>query len=63
MNSYEKNVDYLHFFFKKSLKFLKILLTIYIDTYYNYFCRKTRPVQNADVAELVDAQDLKSCGG
>ena len=31
--------------------------------YYNIHCRKTSAsLINADVAELADAQDLKSCG-
>ena len=34
--------------------------------YYNNHCRKTKAsfkyLENADVAELADAQDLKSCG-
>ena len=42
-------------FFKKTID--KICLR-----YYNKSCRKTKASLNADVAELADAQDLKSCG-
>ena len=57
-----------HTFFKNSTNFFdlvykfviffKILLTFMLISYYNKYCLN----KNADMAELVDAQDLKSCG-
>ena len=47
---------------KKLNKILKYVLTNINNQYYNYTCRKTNASKNADVAELADAQDLKSCG-
>ena len=37
-------------------------MTKNIHSYYNKSCSRERDLPNADVAELVDAQDLKSCG-
>ena len=52
---------HIHEFSDKNKYFSKNLLTNLVKTYYNNFCRKASQLY-ADVAELADAQDLKSCG-
>ena len=48
----------------KKIKFYEKSIDKHYLKYYNKSCRKTNAsyIINADVAELADAQDLKSCG-
>ena len=47
----------------KNVIFSKICIDKMLRKYYNNHCRKTNAsFIDADVAELADAQDLKSCG-
>ena len=50
--------------FIQKIKFYEKSIDKHYLKYYNKSCRKTNAsyITNADVAELADAQDLKSCG-